>query len=432
MGRYFVIADDLTGANAMGALLRKEGLVSWVSVGNNEMLSWENSQCDTLILPVESRNVSPQKAYELVWEKIKHIKGKNPPPFITKRIDSTLRGNVGSEIDAVLNFLEDEYVLAVVPAFPDAGRIVLSGSLFVNGILLEHTEAALDPQKPVCCSNVVQIIEAQSRYQVGRIDIVDVRRGRTAVFSALAHLRSEGCRIIVFDGETNGDLKIIADTLVSGRVRFASADSGPFTAKVVKAQVCAEILSHKVFLLVGSVNPVTREQVRAFCHTYGKECVILVHTRLLISGPDERKAEIKRAVNRCLGIFENRRMVMVAGDGIYPENKLDFSEPQLMKRGGAEQLSNLINDGLSEIATAILRGERKIRKLYASGGDIALSLLKQTAAKRFVPLKEVTPLAVYGIVMGGEMDGYAMITKGGMAGTANTIVKCASYLNKCR
>ncbi|MEG1291979.1 MAG: four-carbon acid sugar kinase family protein, partial [Lachnospiraceae bacterium] len=153
MPQCVVIADDLTGANATGVLLKKMNYQTY-TVMNMERLELSFlSDCDCLMYPTDSRGITSELAYNRVYNVTKLLMDKNIKVY-SKRIDSTLRGNIGSETDAILDGLGKEYVAIAAPCFPASGRIVIGGYMLVNGLPLHKTEAALDPKTPVTTSEV--------------------------------------------------------------------------------------------------------------------------------------------------------------------------------------------------------------------------------------------------------------------------------------
>ena len=123
MAACVVIADDLTGANATGVLLSKMQYRATTVMnlsGSRDTLS----DCDCLLYPTDSRGVSPQEAYRRVKEAAQKLISDKVQLY-SKRIDSTLRGNLGSETDAILDSLGDDYIAIVAPCFPSSGRVVI-------------------------------------------------------------------------------------------------------------------------------------------------------------------------------------------------------------------------------------------------------------------------------------------------------------------
>lgn len=150
--KLIIVADDLTGANVSNSLLAKNGL----KVGSIDTLNDVNNfgKYDALGFHTDSRGDEPQIAYQKVFNYTKKLKSDDIS-FYNKRIDSTLRGNIGAEIDGMLDALGANYTAMVVPAFPSSGKIVVGNFLLVDGVMLEDTDVKNDPTSPVTTSRVV-------------------------------------------------------------------------------------------------------------------------------------------------------------------------------------------------------------------------------------------------------------------------------------
>src|SRR5690242_11581095 len=144
MPKLLVLGDDLTGSNATGALYARFGLRA-VSV--NAPLEPDapcfraESGIDALVVNLGTRHASPAHAEAAVRRAITLA---GPVELTVKRVDTTLRGNVGVETEAVLASAPGARAL-VVPAFPDAGRVTLGGLHLVDGVPLAESPAARDP-----------------------------------------------------------------------------------------------------------------------------------------------------------------------------------------------------------------------------------------------------------------------------------------------
>lgn len=135
-----IIADDLTGANATAALLSTKGFTTMTCLDNDAK---EAERFDVVSFSTDSRSVSSAEAYRRVAECVARI---NPEQtLISKRIDSTLRGNLGAEVDAVIDSFP-HLMAIVVPVYPSSGRICVGGSLLVDGIPLQNTAMRNDPK----------------------------------------------------------------------------------------------------------------------------------------------------------------------------------------------------------------------------------------------------------------------------------------------
>lgn len=209
-----VIADDLTGANAAGVLLKKMNYAA-CSVMNMEQLNPETLKgCDCVLYPTDSRGVDAQEAYRRVYEVCSRLKDDSVQVY-SKRIDSTLRGNLGSETDAMLDCLGKEYIAVVAPCFPASGRILLGGYMLVNGLPLHKSDIAIDPKTPVKDSRPALLFEQQSRYQVSSIYTKDLMNGKHKLAQLIRNLAESGNRVIVVDCVSQEDLDLIADAVIT-------------------------------------------------------------------------------------------------------------------------------------------------------------------------------------------------------------------------
>ena len=126
MPKCVVIADDLTGANATGVLLQKMNYSAYTVLNTERLELSLLSDCDSVLYPTDSRGIDKELAYRRVFNVCNLL--KNPETEVYgKRIDSTLRGNLGAETDAMLDALGNEYIAIVAACFPSSSRIVLGG-----------------------------------------------------------------------------------------------------------------------------------------------------------------------------------------------------------------------------------------------------------------------------------------------------------------
>ncbi|MBS7626658.1 four-carbon acid sugar kinase family protein, partial [Candidatus Bathyarchaeota archaeon] len=166
-----VIADDLTGANDTGVQFSKQGLRTIV-LTRVESLKDMPRDIDVIVIDTESRALPSSLAYDRVKiaaEKLVEAE----VPIIYKKIDSTLKGNVGSELDGVMDVTGIKTAI-VAPAFPANKRITVGGYQLVNQVPLSKTEAAFDPVTPVRESHVPTLIARQSRRKVGYVGLAAV------------------------------------------------------------------------------------------------------------------------------------------------------------------------------------------------------------------------------------------------------------------
>lgn len=431
MAACVIIADDLTGANATGALLQKINYTAY-TVMNEERLELSNREnCDCIIYPTDSRGISPEMAYNRVFNSSKLLQSSETKLY-AKRIDSTLRGNLGSETDAFLDSFKDEKRVAmVVPCFPDSGRIVLGGYMLVNGVPLHKTSAAIDPKAPVDTSKVLDIFWKQSKYMIKTLDMEDLRLGTEHLTKELIRLQQEGARMILFDCVSQEDLDEIADAVIKSGIANIIVDPGPFT--MTMARKC--IIPHsketpsKILAVVGSVNPVTKAQVEDYMLSQNT-FTVFASTEKFLMGDEEKNTEIRRIVAEVLHGCDEYEVTAVVGDGIYPENRIDFFKYSEKTGLDSDALCKIMNDSFASIAQEVLDIKPEFRGLYSSGGDITVSICRKLDASGIRLLGEVLPLAAYGTILGGNYDGLKVVTKGGMVGNGSAMRDCITYLKE--
>ena len=166
MVKLLIIADDFTGALDTGVQFTKVGIKTKVLV-NTELNLDQNSDVEVLVLNAETRHLEKKQAYDIIYRLIKTAE-KAKIPFIYKKTDSALRGNIGSELAAVLNASEDS-ILSFIPAFPSMDRITKEGIQYINSVPVSESVFGRDPFEPVKYNSVKEIIQSQSAVCVNEI-----------------------------------------------------------------------------------------------------------------------------------------------------------------------------------------------------------------------------------------------------------------------
>ncbi len=427
MPQCVVIADDLTGGNATGVLLVKAGMKTYTLVNEEDLSSKVMNECDCVIFPTDSRAVSPEEAYRRVFGVAKAMKSDGITLY-SKRIDSTLRGNLGSETDAMLDALGNEAVALAMPSFPQSKRTMINGRLLVDGIPLHETDVARDPKNPVTTPFCAEIYRMQSKYPVGAISLEEQQKGIEYTAALIEDLARSGVRTIVCDAVTQEDIDLIADAAIMSGVPFIAADPGVLTAtlaqRLVKRQ---EIAEDKILVTVGSVNAVASEQARSFLENM-KVFNVFADTSLFLESAQSREVEIERVAAEIESNSEGYDVCSVIGNGIFPEHRLSFED--YAKPGDTfDELSGKINDAFAEITCRIL-SKGGFGGLYTCGGDITIAVCRRMKTAGMRLLGEVLPLAAYGELIGGDYENFKVVTKGGMVGEADAIVRCVKYIQR--
>ena len=146
MTQVLALADDLTGALEVGAKFATEGVAS-VILTEATLPGTE----PVMVIDTETRHLPPELAAARVTSVLRHAH-KPGVRLIFKKTDSTLRGNIAAELEALVRFYGVRVVYA--PAYPAMGRTVKGGRLYLNGVPLEQTGFAKDPLNPIVDSCV--------------------------------------------------------------------------------------------------------------------------------------------------------------------------------------------------------------------------------------------------------------------------------------
>jgi len=158
-----VLADDLTGAIDTGVQFASKG-ISTIVIHDIKLAHSLPTDPQVIIINTQTRNSSKDDAYVLISKVLSMIKKANIT-YIYKKTDSGLRGNVGAELQAVMDSYPNG-VLAFAPAYPDTGRTVINGRLFIDGLPVSQSVFGRDPFKPVRFDCVSDIIHAQTQLKI--------------------------------------------------------------------------------------------------------------------------------------------------------------------------------------------------------------------------------------------------------------------------
>jgi len=204
------IADDSTGATDVANTLVKEGMraVQTIGVPAHDI---DLEDADAVVVALKSRTAPVKDAVDASRAALAWLRGLGPRQFFFKycsTFDSTPAGNIGPVADALLTDLNADFTF-LCPAFPDNGRVVRDGLLYVNGELLENSPMKDHPLTPMRDSRVVELMRVQTDRTVGLINQTTVSDGPAAIASAVDALRRDGVTYGVIDTESNTDLRAI-------------------------------------------------------------------------------------------------------------------------------------------------------------------------------------------------------------------------------
>jgi uncharacterized protein YgbK (DUF1537 family) len=417
--KTLLVCDDSTGANASAILLNKLRFKTLSAIDQKQLPDF--SGYDALAVSTDSRAVSPEIAYQRVHDVLKGFESEEIV-VINKRVDSTLRGNLGAELNAFYEVFKNRKI-AIVPAFPKSGRTCINGQVYVNGVSLEKTDVAKDPKMPITTSDALQLFKKQFNRSLVNI-FKDFYQDKDNLLKKTQELynRYDG---IIFDAETNEDVALISRVLVSLDCEVITVDPGVFTFYYTREKLKNRVREEKYLYLVGSVTDTTFNQLK---YVRGKNRIkviplnpidLLEQTNLLEISKDVTE-KIKNSTHNHVAIstFDiDRRLV------------LDLFKIAKEKNIEVDNVSKIINLSLAKIATYVLENAH-IKGIFSSGGDTTLSFLMDNDAKGIELVDEVMPLCVYGKVVEGKFDGLPIITKGGMIGNEDAYLLISEYFEE--
>ncbi|TCP90126.1 putative sugar-binding protein [Cricetibacter osteomyelitidis] len=198
-----VIADDFTGANDTGVLFTQNNTTVDIALNWQQPISL---QSDVVVVNTDSRAVSKIEAGLRVRQVICQYHTENN--HIYKKVDSTLRGNIGSELAALLTYTEFQAIFFCA-ALPQAGRTVHNGIGYVNNVPLLQTEFATDPKTPILSSKVAEIIAKQTALSVIEIHVEQLH-SETLLSEINQIIAAHPKSIICFDARNEQGLHRIA------------------------------------------------------------------------------------------------------------------------------------------------------------------------------------------------------------------------------
>jgi uncharacterized protein YgbK (DUF1537 family) len=267
------IADDFTGATDIAGLLARSGVKVSLRIGVPDHPPNDSSPFEVIAL--KSRTAPVAEAVAETRAALAWLRKAGARRFFWKycsTFDSTSEGNIGPVAEALMADLDTDQTI-YCPAFPENGRSIFMGNLFVEQLPLSESSMKDHPLTPMRDSNLMRLLEPQVTKPVGLTDRLTVAQGVEAVRSSLAAHRSEGTAHIVVDAVANTDLEIIAAAcrdmpLMTGGSAVAMPLPALYLADGLLAadalKLGARTVGQGTIILSGSCSAMTNAQVAAY------------------------------------------------------------------------------------------------------------------------------------------------------------------------
>src|ERR1700751_4730457 len=218
------IADDFTGGTDLANNLVKSGFRTVQAIGIAKSVpQFEN--IDAVVVALKTRTCPVEQAVLESRNALHWLESIGCRQFYFKycsTFDSTPRGNIGPVIETLLQELDASFTIAC-PAFPDNGRTVYRGHLFVHDQLLNESGMQHHPLTPMTDPNIVRVLTAQTSLTVDLIRLNLVRQGEKAVSHAFAAQARQTPSIAITDATSNEDLLVLA--AAAGNLKLVTGGS---------------------------------------------------------------------------------------------------------------------------------------------------------------------------------------------------------------
>jgi len=204
------IADDFTGATDLANNLVRSGMRTLQTIGVPAVPL--NAEVDAVVVALKSRTIPAAEAVTQSLAALAWLERAGCRQYYFKycsTFDSTPQGNIGPVAEALTHALGANIAIAC-PAFPTNGRTIYMGNLFVGEVPLSESGMRYHPLTPMTDSNLVRVLQAQSRGKVGLVAWTAVAAGEAAIRARFDALVAEGVHLAVVDAINDADLHAIA------------------------------------------------------------------------------------------------------------------------------------------------------------------------------------------------------------------------------
>ncbi|GAA3825574.1 3-oxo-tetronate kinase [Streptomyces phyllanthi] len=359
--RLGCIADDFTGATDLANNLVRVGMRVVQLIDVPPLRSRQAMDADAVVIALKSRTVPAAEAVEVSLRALAWLRSMGTEQVYFKycsTFDSTPAGNIGPVTEALMDALGADFTVAT-PAFPDNGRTVFKGHLFVGDTLLSDSGMRHHPLTPMTDSNLVSVLGAQTAREVGLIDHTVVADGAAAIRARIDALREDGFQIAVVDAVSNDDLLRLG-AAVQG-LPLVTAGSGlaiglPANWGFKPSRAAAQLPppgGHRA-IVSGSVSVATNRQVLQYLRS----------GRPAFSVDPLRVAAGEDVVGQALVFAESH-----LDDGpvlVYSTESADTVRT-VQGRLGAAEAGELVERTLARVAQGLV--ERGVRQLVVAGGE---------------------------------------------------------------
>lgn len=421
---FGVVGDDITGCVDIGLMFKKSHVDSDVFMKNQHLVLREG--IGAIIADTDSRFIEQEVAYQRVYEKTMELKELGVSTYY-KKTCSVFRGNIGAELDAMLDALQADCMIVVV-GFPETGRTTVHSTHYVDGILLHKSQFRFDPMNPMLHSNLKEIIQEQSSKLVGSIWWEDLDKGVAYVRERIKHLKNE-VSFICIDVRDRHDLSIIAKAASE-----ISVFGGSSALALELASLCPSTMQNHledklpkskkgILCCCGSVTIQSAQQIAYLkrvdnCKILELDPIDVLHNKSI---PAEVLKGCELEVNK-----GNHILLYTKGTG---DRSVIATYQRMANEQGitTEQFGNMIADYMAKFMY-LLYCMTKQEKLIFAGGDTSFHCCKEFQVKELLIQDEVEPGIPLCKALGEKT--LFLILKSGSFGTEKFFETAIQYLQQ--
>jgi len=391
------------------------------------------------VVALKSRTVPAADAVAQSLAALNWLRAQGCRQFFFKycsTFDSTDAGNIGPVADALLDALAgsdpgagstgerdasaDAFTIAC-PAFPENGRTIYRGHLFVGDVLLNESGMENHPLTPMKDANLVRVLQRQTASKVGLVRYDRVAQGAATVRETFEALRHEGVRMAIADALSDTDLHTLGEAcadlkLITGGSGIAIGLPANFRrAGLLTGTADAAQLPHVEGLsvvLAGSASKATNAQVAAW-----RESRPAFRIDPLAAARGEPVVEQALAFAR--EHFANQQPVLIYATATPDEVKA------VQRELGVEQAGHLVEETLAAIA----RGLRDlgVRKFVVAGGETSGAVVQALDVHTLRIGAQIDPGVPATATTGDEP--LALALKSGNFGATDFLAKALRHLD---
>jgi len=409
--KLLIIADDLTGAIEAGVQLSKQKVSSKVILNTDTEMSsiLNDNKINAVIINTKSRHLVPAKAANKVNRVIKQAKKSNIKYFY-KKTDSTLRGNLGAELEAFIRGT-NQLILPFIPAHPNLKRVTRKGNQYIGETLLHQTAFAKDPLEPVKSSFIPDILKQQTDIEICIAD------GKEILNSSKSDAENE--KIIVFDCESETDYKKIGDKILQYGWQKAIAGTAGFVKilpqilQLESSEITYKNLKGPILLINGSLNNTSLQQV---INANKNGITTFSLSKYLHSDTAETIAYYKHIIRKIKREFETGNDVII--------NTSDLNH-QVRKHNYNKRHFHSISIQIGLIVSNILN-EIPFKTLCVFGGDTLTGILNKIECNSIEPKSEIISGVALALI-DSRIGKIHLISKPGGYGKKDVILQIVNH-----